>query len=113
MLGLGNTFPAAFSAFIASRTPGNFFAATAPRTAAPKSTDSFSLGSIIGHPVKYMSKFIDQEMRELRWITVVQLYKETCQLYLRALGYTRNSSQVRHKQEEYRSMTHEEKDIIF
>ena len=53
---LGNTFPAALSAFIASRTPGNFLPATAPRTAAPKSTGSFSLGSTIWHPAQYDAK---------------------------------------------------------
>lgn len=44
------TCPAAFSAFIASRRLGYFLAATAPRIAAPKSTDSFSLGRMIEQP---------------------------------------------------------------
>jgi hypothetical protein len=52
----GNTFPAALSAFIASRTPGNYLPATEHKTAAPKSTGSFSLGSIIGHPAQYDAK---------------------------------------------------------
>jgi len=62
---MGNTFPAALSAFIASRTPGNFLPATAPRTAAPKSTDSFSLGSIIGHPAEDMQKMMHQRGMKL------------------------------------------------
>jgi hypothetical protein len=60
---LAHAFPAAFSDFIASRTPENFFAATAPRIEAPKSTDSFSLGSIIGHPAK---KKLNSQIREER-----------------------------------------------
>lgn len=60
-----NTFPAALRAFIASRTPGNFLPATAPRTAAPKSTDSLSLGSIIGHPAEYMQKMMRQRGMKL------------------------------------------------
>jgi hypothetical protein len=46
-----HTWPAAFSAFMASVRLEYFFEATAPRIAAPKSTDSLSRGSTIGQPV--------------------------------------------------------------
>jgi hypothetical protein len=44
------TKPGAFSAIMASLILTNFFAATAPSTAAPNRTDSFSLGNATGHP---------------------------------------------------------------
>lgn len=57
-----HTWPAAFIAFMASIRLEYLFAATAPRIAAPKSTDSFSRGSIIGQPAaintKKLTKFV-------------------------------------------------------